>query len=147
MKSIARTLVSLATLLAPTLASAQGYVQNTSTSYSLGFISTSGGFFPGVCTGIGCVATTILYIINAILVPVLFAIAFLYFLYGVYRYFIYNADNESEREKGKQFVLWSIIGFVTILSVWGIVNIVMSTFGLTTGNAPASPTFNVSGVK
>ena len=85
----------------------------------------------------------IINIINQILVPVLFAVAFIVFLYGVYKYFILGADSDTERETGRQFVLWGIIGFVVILSVWGIVNLVMSTLGLSPNTtAPPAPTFN-----
>ncbi len=83
----------------------------------------------------------ILALINQVFVPVLFAIAFLTFLYGVYKYFILGAANEAERAKGRDFVLWGIIGFVVILSVWGLVAIVGRTFGLQAGGtAPAAPT-------
>ena len=83
-------------------------------------------------------------LINDILVPVLMAIAFIVFLWGVYKYFIYGADNETERATGKQFVLWGIIGFVVILSVWGLVAIVSGTLGLQLGGgSPTPPTFTV----
>ncbi len=85
--------------------------------------------------------TSILYVINALLVPALIAVAFITFLWGVYRYFILGADNETERNKGKEFVLWGLIGFVVIISVWGLVRIVGATFGLGYGAAaPPSPT-------
>ncbi|MFZ3043587.1 MAG: hypothetical protein WA058_00545 [Minisyncoccia bacterium] len=88
---------------------------------------------------------SIVGIINNILVPVLMAIAFIYFLYGVYKYFILGADSDTERKTGRQFVLWGIIGFVAILSVWGLVNIVGSTLGLSPGgNSPAVPTIGPS---
>ncbi|MDE2173181.1 MAG: hypothetical protein KGJ31_01085, partial [Patescibacteria group bacterium] len=48
---------------------------------------------------------SIVGIINSLLVPVLLAIAFLAFLWGVYKYFILGADNETERRAGKQVVL------------------------------------------
>ncbi len=67
------------------------------------------------------------------------AIAFIVFLWGVYKYFIYGADNETERATGKQFVLWGIIGFVVILSVWGLVAIVSGTLGLQLGGAAPKP--------
>lgn len=85
-------------------------------------------------------------VINYILVPVLMAIAFIVFLYGVYKYFIQGAADEKSRVDGRQFTLWGVIGFVVILSLWGIVNIFMSTLGLSVGTAPAYPTIgNVGG--
>lgn len=82
----------------------------------------------------------IIYVINYIIVPVFMALAFIVFLWGIYRYFIYGADNETERTTGKQFALWGTIGFVIILSLWGIVNLFMGALGLSAGIAPPYPT-------
>ena len=81
----------------------------------------------------------IIKIINDVFVPVLFAIAFFVFLWGVYKYFILGATEEKSREDGRTFVLWGIICFVVILSVWGLVNIVTSTFNLPTGGTGPKP--------
>ena len=79
--------------------------------------------------------------INFILLPTLISAAFIVFLWGVYKYFIQGADNEVERGKGKTFVLYGIIGFVILFSVWGLVNIVGNTLNLSPGgSAPAIPT-------
>ncbi|MFA6503068.1 MAG: hypothetical protein WCT45_02330 [Candidatus Paceibacterota bacterium] len=86
-------------------------------------------------------STGVISIINDVIVPVLFALAFLYFIWGVYKYFILGAADSEERTKGKDFVLWAVVGFAVIFSVWGLVNIVTSTFNLTSGGtAPAYPT-------
>lgn len=82
----------------------------------------------------------IISVINSILVPALIAIAFITFLWGVYKYFILGAADEKSRTDGRQFVLWGVIGFVVILSVWALVTIVISTFNLT-GTTPTPPTF------
>ena len=83
----------------------------------------------------------ILVIINFFLVPTLIAVALITFLGGVYKYFILGAASDTERETGKQFVLWGIIGFVVIVSVWGLVAVVGTTLGLFPGSsAPPSPT-------
>lgn len=83
---------------------------------------------------------SIVFIINGLVAPVLLAIAFISFLFGVYRYFILGADNDTERATGRQFILWGIIGFVVIFSLWGLVAVVGSTFGLTAGgDAPPYP--------
>jgi len=90
-------------------------------------------------------ASSITGIINSILVPVLISIAFLVFLYGVYKYFIKGADNDTERATGRTFTLYGIIGFVILFSVWGIVNIFMGTLSIGAGNMPAIPTIGGPG--
>lgn len=86
----------------------------------------------------------IINIINGIIVPVLLAIAFIVFIWGVYKYFILGAADEKSRTDGKQFTFWGVIGFVVIFSVWGLVNIVIQALNLNSGNTPRPPTFNVS---
>jgi hypothetical protein len=80
--------------------------------------------------------------INNFIVPVLIAIAFIVFLWGIFKAYIYSADNEAERAKGHQLIIWGIIGFVVILSVWGLVNIVKSVLIPDTASTtrPAYPT-------
>ena len=63
---------------------------------------------------------------NNSLIPLLFALAFLFFLVGLVRFFFSGGD--ENREKGRQFVLWGIIGFVVLFSIWGIVNLLLATF-------------------
>jgi len=84
----------------------------------------------------------IIWGVNSVFVPILFAIAFLVFLWGVYKYFILGAADEKSRTDGKQFVLWGLIGFVVISSVWGLVNIVQKTLIPSTAgsNHPNYPT-------
>ena len=70
----------------------------------------------------------IINIINNTLVPLILAIAFIVFIWGVFRFFI--ADNEETKEKGKDLMVYGLIGFVVIISVWGIVNLLVNTFNL-----------------
>lgn len=85
----------------------------------------------------------IIDVINTLLVPAIIAIAFITFLWGVYKYFILGAAEEKAREEGKKFVMWGLIGFVTILSVWALVKLGASILSLGTGGtAPTPPTFN-----
>jgi len=62
--------------------------------------------------------------INGVLVPFIFTIALLVFIYGMFNYFIIGGANETKREEGKKMVTWSIIGFVLMVSIWGIVNLI-----------------------
>ena len=62
------------------------------------------------------------------LILLLFGIAFVYFLWGVFE-FIRDAGSNTGREKGKQHIIWGIIGMVIMLSVFGIVKVVANTLG------------------
>lgn len=68
--------------------------------------------------------------INSTLVPLVFAIAFLVFLWGVFKYFILGGSDEGKREEGRQLMLYAIIGFVLMISIWGIVNLLAGGLGL-----------------
>jgi len=85
-------------------------------------------------------SNSIINIINGVLVPVLMAVAFIVFLYGVYKYFILNGASDTAHTEGRTFIIYGIVGFVVILSMWGLVGIVASTFSLSPGgHAPAVP--------
>ncbi len=68
-------------------------------------------------------------IIGAAIIPLIFTLAFLYFLWGMVM-FIKGADDVKKREESKKFIYWGIIGLTVMIAVWGIVQIVTSTFGL-----------------
>ena len=67
-------------------------------------------------------------IINPLIV-LLFALALALFLYGVVE-FLANSDKEDARTKGKSHMLWGIVGFVIMIGVWSIINILMNTFNI-----------------
>jgi len=69
-------------------------------------------------------------IINTIIVPFIGALAFIFFIYGVVNYFFFNGSDEAKRTEGRQFVFWGIVGLVVFFSVWGFVNLLLSTLGI-----------------
>jgi len=82
--------------------------------------------------------------INSSLVPFIFALAFLVFIWGVAQYFIFSRGSEDGQEKGKDLMLWGIIGFFVMVAIWGIVNLLVSGSGLggetlNTENLPEAP--------
>ncbi len=86
-------------------------------------------------------ADDIMLILNTVVMPFIFAIAFIVFLWNVYRYFIVGGADEEKRTEGRKFVLWSVIGFAIMVSIWGLVNLVVSTFGFGSATRPCLPTF------
>ena len=67
--------------------------------------------------------------LNYIVIPLIFALAFLVFIYGVAKHFFLSGDDEGARESGRQFMLWGIVGLVVLFSVWGLVSLLLSTLG------------------
>lgn len=69
-------------------------------------------------------------LIQGVLIPLLFAVAFLMFLWGMFNTFILGGHDEEKQTKGKQLMVYAIIGFVLMTAVWGIVNLVTNVFGV-----------------
>lgn len=63
------------------------------------------------------------------LILFLFALAIVYFLYGVFE-FIANQENEEKKTSGKSHMLWGIVGITIMLGVWTILGIIVNTMGI-----------------
>lgn len=68
------------------------------------------------------------YIINP-LIGLLFAVALVLFIFGIFEYFIKGDDSEA-RLTGGRHILWGFIGMVIMFGVYGILHIIIGTFGL-----------------
>ncbi len=73
--------------------------------------------------------------INNTLIPLIFGIALLFFLFNTARYFIIDAENKDSRDKAKNSALYGIAAFVLLVSIWGIVNMFVSSLGITGSDA------------
>ena len=67
-------------------------------------------------------------ILNPVIL-VLFAVALLVFVWGVFEYFR-SGDSETSRELGKRHILWGLVGLAVMMSAFGILNIALGTFGI-----------------
>jgi len=72
----------------------------------------------------------ILTLVNSTLIPFIIGIAFLFFVFGVFRYFILGGGDEEKRAQGRSFVINSIVGFVLIIIFFGVVNLFTQSTGL-----------------
>lgn len=75
-------------------------------------------------------AGQITVIINSVLVPMVFAIAFIVFIWGVFTYFIAGGHDSEKQEQGRNLILYGILGFFVMVAVWGLVNVLVGTFNL-----------------
>jgi len=62
------------------------------------------------------------------LITFLFALAIIYFIYGLAKYLL-SPDNEEIRKTSKQHMLWGIVGMFIMVAVFGILNIITTTLG------------------
>ncbi len=82
--------------------------------------------------------TLLINTINNVLVPVLFAVAFIVFLWGAFQTFIFGAGSDESKEKGKSLMLWGLIGFFVMVSIWGLVNILTGTVNFGENRGPST---------
>jgi heme/copper-type cytochrome/quinol oxidase subunit 4 len=68
----------------------------------------------------------IVTIVNQYIIPLLYAFAFLFLVFGLVRYFFLESSSDESREKGKKVVLYGVIGMAVLFSVWGLVNLLLS---------------------
>jgi len=66
----------------------------------------------------------IVYFADKYVLPLLYALLFLLFIFGMFRYFF--TGGEENREQGKYFALWSVIAIVAVFAIWGVVNILLN---------------------
>lgn len=63
------------------------------------------------------------------LIRLMFAVAIVVFLWGVFGY-IKNADSPEERKKGTQHIIWGLVGLFIMVAVITILDIALNTFGI-----------------
>jgi len=69
------------------------------------------------------------YSLLNLIVPLIMGLALVFFLWGT-AIFILNAGNEEKRSEGKQKMFWGIIALAVMVGVWGIVNLLVTAFGI-----------------
>jgi hypothetical protein len=86
-------------------------------------------------TSFGGFASALLGILQ-MFVNVIVSLAIVYFLWGVAKFI--RAEDDKGREEGKKQILWGLVGLFVMLSVWGLLNVLKTTFPLenTRLNAP-----------
>lgn len=72
------------------------------------------------------------------IIPFLMGIAFLFVVINVIRFFVIDSANQDGREKAKSYIIYSILGFILIILLWGIIEIIANATGLQ-GNRALTP--------
>jgi len=115
--------------VAPVVALAQGVqIAGTKTVCGVGTLQA------GTINGLLCKVSQIL----GAVVPVLIALGVVYFVWGVVSYMI--GGDEEAKKKGRDKIIYGIIGLAVIIGVWGLVNILTRTFGVDNNQGIVLPT-------
>lgn len=84
---------------------------------------------------------SILTVFQAILnqiIPILMILATIVFLYGVISY-VTSGSDEEKRADAKWYIIWGLIGLFAMIAVWGLVRVLVVTFGVGGVGIPGSP--------
>ncbi len=68
------------------------------------------------------------YVINP-LIRILFALAFLIFVWGIIQY-VLQRDSVDAKGQGRQHMIWGLVGLAIMTSVFFIVRIITTTLGI-----------------
>ena len=100
-----RILVSAMIFLSPIMVLAQAFTPNQGIS---GLFDFAGG------------------VLNRV-VPLIISLAVVWFIYNVFKYAV--AGDEDKKAEAKKHMIWGIVGIFVMVSVWGLVAILQTTFG------------------
>ncbi len=62
------------------------------------------------------------------LIYVIVGLSLVVFLYGIFRLSFVDGHKPESREQSRKFMVWGIFSLFVMVSVWGLVNILQSTF-------------------
>lgn len=96
-------------------------------------------------TTIQTIIFNIIKFINGYVVPLIFALAFALFIFGVFRFFFVKGADAKSRTEGRTYMISAIVAFAVMISVWGLVNVLTGSIPLGSNSMPAIPSFNTGG--
>lgn len=72
------------------------------------------------------IANDLTKFLSSAVMPLLFSVALAMFIWGIVD-FINHAENSNERKKGKQRMLWGIIGLTVMVTYLGLTSVLTQT--------------------
>lgn len=85
--------------------------------------------------GLQGVLTTVSSLVNMV-VPIILTLAIIYFMWGLLQYLTKAGE---EQAKARDQMIWGIVAIAVMVSIWGLVGILQSTFGIEGQNTPLVP--------
>jgi hypothetical protein len=79
---------------------------------------------------LGDTIANLISFINNYIIPFILGLGFLFFVWGMFLYFIKGGSNDDDKAKGKSLLIYATAGFVLIFVFWGIVELLAESTGL-----------------
>ena len=76
------------------------------------------------------------YILNPIIL-LAFAVALLIMFWGIFQ-FINSETADDKRDEGKRKIFWGLFGMFIMFSAYGLIHLILGTFGIDTSRYPFS---------
>ena len=73
------------------------------------------------------------------LLPIFFALALVYFFWGVAQFILNDAGNDKTREEGKKKIIWSVVALFVFVSIYGILNFIGDLIDIKPGTPTVLP--------
>jgi len=116
-------------------------------------VSTAAPLVAGSSGADSIVQTRLLSIVETIksivrsAIPVVFALAIIYFFWGLAQYILNSGDTEG-REEGKNRMIYGVLAIFVMVSVFGLVQLIGNTIGLDKlGGSGATYDINIPNVQ
>ncbi len=77
--------------------------------------------------GIFAIIQMVKDLINVVM-PFIISLTLLYFMWGLFQ--MVRSTDGSAREEARGYVIWGIVALFVMVSVWGLVNVLVSTLRL-----------------
>lgn len=83
----------------------------------------------GTITTITAFANCLITVFN-LLLPLFVGLAIVIVSGGILKY-VAKGSSQEARQEGRKFILWGMVSIFLLLSIWGLINILVTTFPLT----------------
>lgn len=87
-------------------------------------------------TDIGDILGTVQGLIQTI-IPIVIGIAVLMFLWGIAQYIV--AKDAEKQKEARMIIIYGVIVLFSMVAIWGLVEVLGETFGISPGVVPAAP--------
>ncbi len=90
--------------------------------------------FAASLTGLGTLLSQFKTEVLDRVLPILFGLAIIYFFWGLIKYIRNVGSDPKAAAEGRSIMIWGVVALAVMIAVYGLINFLVNTFGLTDTN-------------